>query len=120
MRKLILMCSALTFIAASANAATRLAHVTHIQNNGYQCEDTSNFLSSMIVGAALGKIITGNDRGAVVGAALTSSLNNNNRRCYKVRTVFWQAQSYGRLYRGSTIVRGDQYFGSTIYVDGLP
>ena len=119
MRKLILMCSALTFIATSSSAATRLAHVTHIQNNGHQCEDNSNFLTSIIVGAALGKIITGNDRGAIAGAAL-SSLNNNNKRCYKVRTVFWQAQSYGRLYRGSTIVRGDQYLGSTMYVDGLP
>ena len=74
MKKIILICSALAVLATSGSAATRLAHITHVKDSGYQ----------------------------------------------RIRTVFWQAKSYGRLYRGHTMVTGNQYIGSTIYVDGLP
>lgn len=81
MKKLLLLCSALALVSTTSYAATRLAHVTHIQDRGYHC---------------------------------------NTKTCYKVRTVFWRAESYGRAYRGQTNIKGNQYIGSTIYVDGLP
>ena len=118
MKKIILICSALAVLATSGSAATRLAHITHVKDSGYQCQNSTNLLNSILMGAALGQIITGNDRGAIVGAALGSTINN--QRCQRIRTVFWQAKSYGRLYRGHTMVTGNQYIGSTIYVDGLP
>jgi hypothetical protein len=118
MKKIILICSALAILATSSSAATRLAHITHVRDSGYQCQNSTNLLSSILMGAALGHIITGNDRGAIAGAALGSTMNN--QRCQRIRTVFWRAESYGRLYRGHTVVTGNQYIGSTIYVDELP
>lgn len=120
MKKLLLLCSALALVSTTSHAATRLAHVTHIQDRGHQCQSSSNLLSSLVIGAVIGKILVGNDKGAIIGSALGAGLSNNTKTCYKVRTVFWRAESYGRSYRGQTNVKGNQYIGSTIYVDGLP
>tara|TARA_B100001057_G_C22851953_1_gene951307 strand:- start:757 stop:1119 length:363 start_codon:yes stop_codon:yes gene_type:complete len=120
MKKLLMMCSALAIVASSSDAAVRVATVIHVENYQQQCQRPNNdLLGSMIFGAILGKIVTGNDRGAAVGALLGTSMNNNVV-CSAFQRVYWRAESYGRLYQGSFNSNRSHYLGQRIHVDGLP
>lgn len=109
-----------------AHAAIRSAIVIHIENH-QQCQtySNSNILGNMLVGALIGKVISGDERGAAIGAILGNSINSNsgvpqNRVCGMTQLVFWKARSFGRIYQGSFKTNKPHAVGQIIYVDGLP